>query len=107
MKSKKKALNDYIARFGSFPCGDTVKADGSNAYITPARGRDGNEYWRVRCLPCWRQSAADAMARLRERRAKASKPAKKGASGAKKAASKKAAAPAKRKAAPAKRTRSR
>jgi hypothetical protein len=117
MKSKKKALTDYIWRFGTFPCGDTVDPDGANAYITPARGRDGKEYWRVRCLSCWRSSAAEAMARLRARRVKTAKKSTAKKSTAKKATAKKAAprksvaakkAPArKRAAAPAKRQRSR
>jgi hypothetical protein len=119
MKSKKRALQDYIYRFGTFPCGDVVQADASNAYITPAKGRDGRPYWRVRCLPCWRSSASEAMARLRARREKAAKkkstaaPAKKRAAApAKKRASapakKRAAAPAKKRvSAPAKKRRTR
>lgn len=112
MKSKKRALTDYINRFETFPCGDVVQADGSNAYITPAKGRDGRPYWRVRCLPCWRSSAADAMARLRASRLKAAKKKKSAAAPAKKRAAapakKRAAAPAKKRAAsPAKKRRTR
>ena len=70
MKTKLRALADYIFQFGCFPCGDLVAPNGSNAYITRETGRDGVRRWRVRCLECWRASAAAAMAvkRARERK---------------------------------------
>lgn len=66
MKTKRRALADYIAKFAShFACGCTVKPDGSNVQFSIARRRDGAPCWRLRCLDHNRQRARDAMFLLR------------------------------------------
>lgn len=62
MKSKARALHDYIAKFGTFPCGHVVEGDGSNVqFSTPKSRRTGKRYWRLRCRICNREAARDGM----------------------------------------------
>lgn len=66
MKTKRRALADYIAKFGTFPCGERVKPDGSNAQFSKDYDRKRSPVWRLRCLRCNRQTARIGMARYRE-----------------------------------------
>ena len=65
MKRKKRVLADYIAKYGSFPCGRRVLPDGSNAQFKRDYDRQGRPVLSVRCLHCNREQAKAAMARRR------------------------------------------
>lgn len=66
MKSKRRALADYIAKFGTYPCGCVVKPDGSNTQFSKAdRRKTGRPIWRLRCLDHNREFAREGMFLLR------------------------------------------
>ena len=68
-KSKAESIADYLRKFaGKFPCGEDAGFENANVVATIATGRGGNTYWRIRCRNCYLSGAANAMARLRERR---------------------------------------
>lgn len=65
MRTKRRALANYIAAYGSFPCGKPVLPDGSNVQFKRDYDRYGNQVWSIRCLHCNRKHAREGMARLR------------------------------------------
>jgi len=70
MKTRNRALADYIRKWGCFPCGERVLPDASNTQFSREYDRHGNPRWRLRCLNCNRAYAAEAMAKLRRRQRK-------------------------------------
>lgn len=46
MKRKLRALADYIANYGTFPCNRKVLPDGSNTQFKRDYDRRGNPVWR-------------------------------------------------------------
>lgn len=60
-----RALNDYLTKRKTFPCGRRVKPDGSNVQFKRDYDRQDRPVLSVRCRHCNREHARKGMARLR------------------------------------------